>query len=119
MSSKITRIEVESIDESLIYTGKSGFFLESNFNQIADIELLDHPSIQTLTYFGFDSDNFFSEILSSQFCGLDRIVPVGLGWGQPYMDGYDIIGMLTRSISFNKSMSCYSDYVKTFVESLW
>ena len=100
--SKITRIEVESIDESLIFKqGKSGFFLESNFNQIADIELLDHPSIQTLTYFGFDNDNFFSEILSSQFCGLDRIVPVGqaleisLTW-----DGYDIIGMLTRSISF-------------------
>ena len=102
LSSKLTRIQVDNINESLISKqGNSGFFLESNFNKIADIKLLDHPSIQTLTYFGFDTKYFFSEILNCQFCGLDRVVPVGqaLDIGLTW-DGYDIIAMLTRSISF-------------------
>ena len=54
---------------------------------------------QTLTYFGFNKDDFDQVIKKKNFNGIDRIVPTGqardisLNW-----DGYDIINILTKVI---------------------
>ena len=54
---------------------------------------------QTLAYFGFEAFVLKDFILSNNFKGIDRVVPIGktadfsLIW-----DGYDLMNVLTRNI---------------------
>ena len=56
---------------------------------------------QTLAYYGMEPSVLKKFIETHRPCGIDRIVPIGrtldfsLVW-----DGYDLIGMLSRTVTF-------------------
>ena len=78
---------------------KWGYFYEINIKNIEDLSHYSNIFTQTLTYFGFNKEDFNNLIKKKDLKGIDRIVPVGqaldinLNW-----DGYDIINLLTKVI---------------------
>ena len=78
---------------------KWGYFYEINIEKIDDLSHYSNIFTQTLTYFGFNKEDFNNLIKKKDLNGINRIVPVGqaldinLNW-----DGYDIINLLTKVI---------------------
>ena len=76
-----------------------GYFYEINIKKLDELSKFTNLFTQTLTYFGFNKDDFDQVIKKKNFNGIDRIVPTGqaldisLNW-----DGYDIINILTKVI---------------------
>ena len=76
-----------------------GYFYEINIKKLDELSKFTNLFTQTLTYFGFNKDDFHQVIKKKNFNGIDRIVPTGqaldisLNW-----DGYDIINILTKVI---------------------
>ena len=81
------------------YKGNSGYFFEYNINDLNQIRPIINQKYQTLAYFGFEAFVLKDFILSNNFKGIDRVVPIGktadfsLIW-----DGYDLMNVLTRNI---------------------
>ena len=89
------------LTEGLIaYRAGSGFFIEYNAKDLAEIYPLCGLSCQTLSYYGVDRDSLLQAILAMRPAGVDRIVPIGrtmdfsLVW-----DGIDLIRTMSRAVS--------------------
>lgn len=97
---RIVRINVPEANALLMdYKGSSGCFFEYDCKDINELkDLCDDTRCQTIAYIG-ESEKLLP-LLQSGVKGIDRIVPVGktmdfdLIW-----DGYDLIGMMTRTVS--------------------
>jgi len=76
-----------------------GYFYEVEIKKLNELSKFSNIFTQTLTYFGFEKEEFNKIINKKNFNGIDRIVPVGqaldinLNW-----DGYDIINSLSKTI---------------------
>lgn len=97
----IVRINVPEANALLMdYKGNSGFFFEYDCKDMNELkDLCDDKRCQTIAYIGESAK--LLPLLQSGVKGIDRIVPIGktmdfdLIW-----DGYDLIGMMTRTVSF-------------------
>ena len=83
------------------YRCAGGYFSEYSTTDFNDLASIVTTKYQTLAYFGFSKDELQQFVLNNHIKGIDRIVPIGkttdfsLIW-----DGYDLITMLSREISF-------------------
>ena len=60
-----------------------------------------NEKVQSLLYYGIDRDELKRFVISNGLLGVDRIVPFGTALDiGVFWDGYDIIGQLSRRISF-------------------
>ena len=96
----ITRVHVAQLTEELAaYRAGSGFFIEYDAKELAEIRPLCGLSCQTLSYYGVDRDALLQVVLAMRPAGVDRIVPIGrtmdfaLVW-----DGVDLIRTMSRAI---------------------
>ncbi len=94
------RVELDTLPIDIDkYKGNSGYFFEFNINDLNQIKPIISQKYQTLAYFGFESNELKDFILSNNFKGIDRVIPIGktaeftLTW-----DGYNLIEHLTRTI---------------------
>lgn len=95
----IYRVQLDNmptkLDSSVL---RYGNFLEYD-GQLDDLLKIDSNKVQTLSYFGFDTEEIKKFININGLLGFDRIVPIGstldfsLNW-----DGYDLINNLSRQI---------------------
>jgi len=99
----LVRINLKKLDDKIDkLKGKWGLFYEfSNMNKFM-INLPFSKKYQTLTYFGYKKSEIEKLINNSNIHTLNRIVPVGSSLDMNlYWDGYDIVSMLTKKISFS------------------
>ena len=97
----ITRVYVAELTEELAaYRAGSGFFIEYDAKELAEIRPLCGASCQTLSYYGVERDSLLRAVLAMRPAGVDRIVPMGrtmdfaLVW-----DGVDLIRTMSRAIT--------------------
>jgi hypothetical protein len=100
-SNLIVRIELPSLDaNTLALRGNCGFFMEFVASSLDDMVPVCGERCQTLATFGIADETLSAWFDRTRPKGIDRIVPIGrtldftLDW-----DGYDLIAMLTRSVS--------------------
>ena len=92
------KLDKKNIDPSKLVS-RWGYFYEIDIKKLEELSKFTNLFTQTLTYFGFNKDDFNQIIKKKNFNGIDRIVPTGqaldisLNW-----DGYDIINILTKVI---------------------
>ena len=99
----LVRINLKKLDNKIDkLKGKWGLFYEfSNKNKFV-INLPFSKKYQTMTYFGYKKNEIEKIINNSNIHTLNRIVPVGSSLDMNlYWDGYDIVSMLTKKISFS------------------
>jgi hypothetical protein len=77
----------------------SGLFFEARIDELGDLVTFVSRKDQTLTAYGFSTDELTSFARSLHGRGIDRIVPFGdaLSFGR-FWDGYDLLAELTRTI---------------------
>ncbi|MFA9376896.1 MAG: acyl-CoA reductase [Lachnotalea sp.] len=104
-----------SMFENLIYTidlkqlpsdicvlrGSFGVFFQYDVDNLNQIASYITDKVQSLIYYGVDKDTLINFVMDNHLQGIDRIVALGeaLNIGV-YWDGYDIVRMLSRQISF-------------------
>lgn len=98
----IIRIALDRLDKGLEELRSTcGYFYEYDAQGLEDILPLINRKFQTLSHYGMKRGELEKFIELHRPCGIDRIVPIGrtldfsLVW-----DGYDLIGMLSRTVSF-------------------
>ena len=80
--------------------GINGTFYQQKLNNLSELKEYISKKCQTVTYFGFESNELKSFLLKSNLFGIDRMVPIGKGLDiGPQWDGHDILGSLSRVIS--------------------
>jgi hypothetical protein len=77
----------------------AGLFFEARVDELADLVTFVSRKDQTLTAYGFSTDELTGFARSLHGRGIDRIVPFGdaLSFGR-FWDGYDLLAELTRTI---------------------
>ncbi len=97
----IVRAETASLDEhTMDYRAGSGFFIEYETENMADIMSVCGLRCQTLSYLGVDKEVLSDWIMHYKPRGVDRIVPVGhtmdfsLVW-----DGVDLVRAMSRKVN--------------------
>ena len=97
---KIYRIKLEKPDPCILdLRCGSGYFIEYEVNEMAEILPFCTQRCQTITYLGLEKESLLKLIHSNRVSGVDRIVKIGralefsLIW-----DGVDIINHLSRKI---------------------
>jgi hypothetical protein len=77
----------------------AGLFFEARVDELTDLVTFVSRKDQTLTAYGFSTDELTSFARSLHGRGIDRIVPFGdaLSFGR-FWDGYDLLAELTRTI---------------------
>jgi len=83
--------------------GSFGLFFQYDTENLNEIAPYITDKVQSLIYFGIQDEVLISFVMDNHLNGIDRIVPLGeaLNIGV-YWDGYDIVGMLRRHISFKR-----------------
>jgi hypothetical protein len=77
-----------------------GTFIEIDIKNIKDLKQYISEKCQTITQFGFDSNEIKKIIIEENFRGVDRIVKMGMAFEiSNIWDGYDIINVLSRKIT--------------------
>lgn len=77
-----------------------GTFIEIDIKTIKDLQKYISEKCQTITQFGFESDDIKRVIIKEKFRGIDRIVKMGMAFEiSNIWDGYDIINVLSRKIT--------------------
>ena len=77
-----------------------GTFIEINIKNVKDLKKYISEKCQTITQFGFNSNNIKKIIIKENFRGVDRIVKMGMAFEMSNIwDGYDIINILSRKIT--------------------
>ena len=88
-------LEIENI------RGFAGTFFQINIKKLYYLKKYISKKCQTVTYFGFNRENFKKLILNNNVEGIDRIVPIGKSFNiDQIWDGYDIIGTLSRIVNY-------------------
>ena len=86
-----------SLDSTILQSGILQIHMLSQINQL--VQHLD-SSCQTLVHYGFNSYDKSTLFDICIQCGIDRLVPPGQALNiTNNWDGYDIISMLSRTIS--------------------
>ena len=96
---RYTRVEIFKpyLSEKHLY-GK-GLFLELSIEKLKELDPIFNKAIQTISYFGFNKEFLTDFIKSSNFEGIDRIVPIGNALDfENEWDGTNIVQSLTRII---------------------
>ena len=77
-----------------------GTFIEIDIKTIKELKKYISEKCQTITQFGFESDDIKKVIIKENFRGIDRIVKMGMAFEiSNIWDGYDIINILSRKIT--------------------
>jgi hypothetical protein len=100
-SATVVRLRLADIGECRETCG-GGFFWECFIDNIDLIVEKIKPGDQTLSYFGFASDELkrFAELIQTR--GVDRIVPIGKALDfATVWDGYDLLKEMTRYITID------------------
>lgn len=99
----IVRIQLDQLTRGLEDVRSTcGYFYEYAAQTLDEIVPLINRKFQTLAYYGIDPVDLQRFIAANRPTGIDRIVPIGrtldfsLVW-----DGYDLIGMLSRTVSLS------------------
>lgn len=97
----VMRVELPSLDaNTLALRGNCGFFMEYVARNLDDVSAVCGERCQTLATFGIAHSALSAWLERQRPKGVDRVVPLGrtldftLQW-----DGYDLVALLTRSIS--------------------
>ena len=92
-----------SVDQSIRVSSsqlQSGVLLYQPISQLSDLALHLDSSFQTLIHYGLTSNEMLSVTDTCIRCGVDRLVQPGQALNiSNVWDGYDIIPMLSRTIS--------------------
>ncbi len=76
-----------------------GTFTEVTISELQEVKSLVSADVQTLSYFGFTTDEMKSMMKRIEIDGIDRIVPIGQALNfDTFWDGYDLIRWLTRTV---------------------
>lgn len=91
----------ELVEDITVLRGRFGMFYETELGDLGQLAPFISPKVQTAMYYGIDKETIKNMVLDNGLTGIDRIVPFGnaLDIGV-YWDGYDIVGQLSRRISF-------------------
>lgn len=82
-----------------VLRGRYGMFYQYCPENIQAIAPYVSDRVQTLLYYGVDKQELLDFVKQEHLLGIDRIVPFGSSLDMnPYWDGYDIIGQLSRRI---------------------
>jgi hypothetical protein len=77
--------------------GRCGYFYEYCAASLDEIAHIVNEKYQTLTYYGVDSHDLRSFVLSNRLAGIDRVVPIGSAMDISIIwDGYDLVERLSR-----------------------
>ena len=80
--------------------GINGTFFEKNINRLDDLKKYISKKCQTVSYFGFNKNEFKNLLIKNNLLGIDRVVPIGKALEIDVIwDGYDIVKSLSRTIS--------------------
>lgn len=81
--------------------GKFGLFFEYTLQDMEEICRYADKKVQTCAIYGVDAKQIADCVINNKSCGIDRIVPIGKTLDISMIwDGYDIVGELSRCISF-------------------
>ncbi len=76
-----------------------GFFFEVFLRELSDLEPLVRPNDQTVSQYGFETDDLRAFVERLRGRGIDRIVPIGAATTfAPIWDGYDLLVELTKQV---------------------
>ena len=96
----VVHVEVEKLDAHIMdYRVGSGFFIECETENLADILPVCGIRCQTLSYYGVEREKIVEYLLEAKPRGVDRVVSIGhtmdfsLVW-----DGVDLITAMSRKI---------------------
>jgi hypothetical protein len=79
-----------------------GFFLQCFIDNIKDLALFNSNKHQTMTYFGFNSEELRNFVLMKGYSSPSRIVPIGSALNFDYLwDGYNLLHEFTKDININ------------------
>ncbi len=95
-------VDMDRIPEDIsTLRGSFGLFFQYDIDNLDDMAPYITERVQSLIYYGMEQEELRYFVMENHLGGIDRIVPLGqaLDIGT-YWDGYDIIGMLSRRISF-------------------
>lgn len=93
-------IENDIKDLSLLHS-RFGIFPEKTFSDLKSFLKVITEKCQTITYFGFQKQNFVQCLEELTYPGVDRVVPVGQALDMDMIwDGVDIPNALTRITDF-------------------
>lgn len=91
----------ESGESSTLHSCGGGYFYYQDCEEIAELESLKVPKVQTISYFGLseESKKLLKELAFGE--GIDRIVKVGHALNFHYIwDGYNLFQELCRKVYF-------------------
>lgn len=93
-------IELNELPEDICaLRGRYGMFYQYNLENIQVFAPYVSERVQTLLYYGMEKEELLEFVINNHLLGIDRIVPFGSSLDMnPYWDGYDIIGQLSRRI---------------------
>jgi hypothetical protein len=78
----------------------AGLFFEARVNALSDLLAFVDPKDQTLTAYGFSTEELTRFARSLHGRGIDRIVPFGHALDfDSFWDGYDLLAELTRTVT--------------------
>lgn len=88
-------------DDICTLRGTFGLFFQYDTKNLNEIASYITEKVQSLIYYGMDDETLIRFIKDNHLHGIDRIASLGeaLDIGV-YWDGYDIVGILSRRISF-------------------
>jgi len=88
---------VESRDIPMKHGCGGGYFYSVNIKSVYSIQEYINPKIQTLSYFGLNTEDIENLSEISKGGGIDRIVPIGRALDFDYVwDGYNLVSALTK-----------------------
>lgn len=98
---ELVAIDLDNLQQLPIAHCGFGFFYQFDIASLHDLIPWITRRVQTLTYFGFEKEEFLILIHHLNGKGIDRIVPIGEALNFSHIwDGYDLMKELTRCVTF-------------------
>lgn len=95
-------LDLEELPEDISkLRGRFGMFYQYTLQDIQLLAPYINERMQTMLYYGLNREELLAFVKQNHLKGIDRIVTFGNSLNMnPYWDGYDIIGQLSRKIVF-------------------
>lgn len=102
VDNRISRVVLKNLVDGLEdYTCPGGCFLEYVSEDLQDLVNVVTEKYQTMTYFGFKSEELAMWTIQNGLSGIDRIVPIGKATDFNILwDGYNLINTLSRVVYY-------------------
>jgi len=82
--------------------GVNGIFYQKNIKNLSQLKKFISKKCQTMTYYGFNKNDFKNFLNSGDIHGVDRIVPIGKSMAIDLIwDGFDTIKSLSRIVNIS------------------